>query len=340
MFFRKCFTNIQNAVTIPCLVAKKDRIPLLHFYLSCVGIKSRPCIYRTLFQRRFAIRVLERYQFNILFAQIDTCEGAQQKNMGIGTASDRYTFSLEILQSRDAGPCSCNESGPFRIIVDVDRFDGITVRATQQGRSTRCGSEINTLTAKQLERFVTAETLSPLNLDAVILELLLKPSFVFQYETKRIVISPIELDRGNMLFGASTRRPEKKAEDNRYEDQFYSKFNDRCRFHRFSCLVCTCAERFFDAALLWINIELSEWADELRGSRRRHSFDRKQRKEELSHAMCLFQMWIAGENKTIDAEASVLSEPLGDDFWIADQCSSCTAANKSDTSPEIWTNLQ
>src|SRR5271166_4760883 len=157
--------------------------------------------------------------------------------MWIGTASDRYTFSLEIRQSRDAGPRPCNQGGPFRIIVNVDRFDWITVRATQQGRSTRRGSEINTLTAKQLQRFVTAETLSPLNLDAVILELFLKPSFVFQYETKRIVISPIELDRGNMLFGASTRSPEKKAEDNRYEDQFYSKFNDRSRFHWFSCLV-------------------------------------------------------------------------------------------------------
>ena len=49
--------------------------------------------------------------------------------------------------------------------------------------------------------------------------------------TKRIVISPIELDRGNLLFGASTRSPEKDSEDNRYEDQFYSKLNNRCRFH-------------------------------------------------------------------------------------------------------------
>ena len=55
------------------------------------------------------------------------CSRHPEEKCGDQCPGDRYAFSLEILYTLDSRVLSCDECGPFRTRIDVDRFDGIAV---------------------------------------------------------------------------------------------------------------------------------------------------------------------------------------------------------------------
>src|ERR1700733_15213390 len=63
-------------------------------------------------------------------------------------------------------------------------------------------------------------------------------------------------------------------------------------------------------------------------------------KQQIGHAIRLFQMRITGQNEGFDSQVRVLPHSFRYSRWIANQCSASTTAHQAYACPEIGTYFQ
>jgi hypothetical protein len=57
-------------------------------------------------------------------------------------------------------------------------------------------------------------------------------------------------------------------------------------------------------------------------------------KQQLCHAVCLFQMRVSGQDECLDSELVIFSDLVGDIYRIANQRGTGASANQSDARPQ------
>src|SRR6202034_2075438 len=92
---------------------------------------------------------------------------AQQEYVGICSACHRHFLSLEIFDFRDGRVFTNDQSGPFGTRVNIDSLDRIAVGFSDESRGPSRGPKVDALAVQKFQRFVAAETLCPLNRDAI-----------------------------------------------------------------------------------------------------------------------------------------------------------------------------
>src|SRR5690606_7896284 len=119
-------------------------------------------------------------------------QSADQKDVRIRAARRGHALAFEVSDRLYARIRTRDERRPLRPGVDIDRLDWIAVDLANKCRRTCGGTKVERACVEKLERLVGSERLYPLDLDAVLLELLFEKTLVFERDRDRIVGRPVD----------------------------------------------------------------------------------------------------------------------------------------------------
>src|SRR5580698_2048972 len=138
--------------------------------------------------------MLQHNHLNIFLAESCFVKGPQEKYVWVGSASDRDLFASQILDLLDRTVFSNHQSRPLWTGVNVDSFDRVAIRLSDQSCGSGGRAEIDALAVEQFQCFIAPETLGPLNRNPIAREILLEKTLVLQNQAHRVVIGIVEPD--------------------------------------------------------------------------------------------------------------------------------------------------
>ena len=100
--------------------------------------------------------MLEQDGLNVLFAQADAQQRPDQEDMRVGATRDSDALTLQIRDCLDIQLFACNQRSPFRLGVDVDRFDRVAIDLCEQRCRTGGRSEVDRARVEKFQRFIRA----------------------------------------------------------------------------------------------------------------------------------------------------------------------------------------
>src|SRR5580700_7818194 len=154
ILLEEVIAGVEDAPGIGLLTAIEQPRAVLHLRLRHHRIEAGPSVDVPANKRGLAVGMLEQHRCNVSFAEPDRPQRPHQKDMRIGAARDRHTPALEILNLVDRGVLACDQGGPLRAGIDINRLDRIAVDPADERRGACSGAEVDRSGIEEFERLV------------------------------------------------------------------------------------------------------------------------------------------------------------------------------------------